>query len=91
MGDNAGKIVKVNDPIVRILMTIATSVAIWCMTQVQHHSESLASHSEALVSIVRQVQHLEASLVSIESRSEKTTDKLHSDIRDIRTLIERKQ
>lgn len=84
MGENNTKATKVNDPVVRLLMTIATGVAAWSMHQVQAHSETLAA-------IVKQVQHLEISLANIETRSEKVTDSLHSDIRDIRNIIERKQ
>lgn len=83
MVENSGKSTRVNDPVQRLLMAIAIGLATWAITQVQKHSEALSA-------ISMQVQHLEGSVSSAESRSGRITDDLHRDIREIRNIIERK-
>ena len=84
MGENNGKPTRVNDPIQRVLMAVAVSLATWALSQVQDHSKMLSA-------ISTQVKHLEDSVASVERRNGDITDDLHKDIREIRNILERKQ
>ncbi|MEQ1842050.1 MAG: hypothetical protein ABL994_16720 [Verrucomicrobiales bacterium] len=91
MGGNNEKPTRVKDPIMRALMGIAVALATWALSQVQGALVQVQDHSRVLSTISAQVRHLEDSVVSVERRSGKITDDLHRDIREIRTILERKQ
>lgn len=83
MGESGNRPVRVNDPILRSLVAVVGALASWALVQVNDHSKILAAMSEKQT-------YIQATQTQAENRNDVMVGEIRRDVREIRSMIERK-